>query len=439
MLVGIGWLWLYSRGRVQVTETARQAKYIILCFALFVFWVFFQILPLPASLLEILSPESAATQSFLTDSVGSLSINPFYTLDSALKSVSYLLLFLMSILLLNSRLRIKYFAAAIVLGGLFQAVYGSLMMLSGVEYTFFVPKSASLDAASGTFVNRNHFAGYLEMTLSVGTGLMIASLSRQPAGSAREWFQRLALALLGPKGRLRIALAIMVIALVLSRSRMGNSAFFISLAVAGVIGLIGLWWLARKGEISEKTRRPVLIFFMSVLIIDVFIVGAWFGIDKVKERIQSTSFASEIRDEVDINSLDQIQAFLISGSGGGTFAEVFPAYKTALYPGFIDHAHNDFLEMAGEFGLFGMALLSVIVLWSFIKAIQAQFVRRSSLMRGIGFASTMAIVAIMIHSTVDFNLQIPANAALFVVLLALAWLSCYQSTHPPETRKRKSH
>jgi len=426
MLISLVWVCLYLTGRVALTESVKQAKPVIISFALFVLWVFIQTLPLPMSWVVFLSPESAAIQSGLVDDFAQLSVNSFYTFESALTTLSFFLIFLLTLLLLNTAIRIKYFAIVIVVSGVFQAVYGSLMTLSGVEYILFFAKEASLGAASGTFINRNHFAGYLEMSLAIGVGLMIASLSRQPSVSFREWLQRLIKTLLSSKAVIRIALAIMVIALVLSRSRMGNIAFFSSLAIAGVIGLFGLWSLSRKGKISRYAVRPVLILFTSLIVIDLFIVGAWFGIDKVKDRIEQTSFATEIRDEMDINALDHFQSFIFTGSGGGTFSEVFPLYKTVLFPGFIDHAHNDFLEFGGEFGLAGLFLLAVIVGWSLFKAIQSQFVRRSYFMRGVGFSATMGIVAIMIHSTVDFNLQIPANAALFVVLLAFGWLSCHQ-------------
>jgi hypothetical protein len=51
-------------------------------------------------------------------------------------------------------------------------------------------------------------------------------------------------------------------------------------------------------------------------------------------------------------------------------------------------------------------------------------------MRGMSFACIMGVVAILIHSWVDFNLQIPANAALFVVLLALGWISLFLDRQP---------
>jgi hypothetical protein len=62
---------------------------------------------------------------------------------------------------------------------------------------------------------------------------------------------------------------------------------------------------------------------------------------------------------------------------------------------------------------------------SFLAALRAQNLRRDPVMRGISLASIMATIALLIHSSVDFNLQIPANALTFMVLLAFAWISLY--------------
>jgi O-antigen ligase len=97
--------------------------------------------------------------------------------------------------------------------------------------------------------------------------------------------------------------------------------------------------------------------------------------------------------------------------------------SAVVVTGFTRHAHNDYLQFACEFGLVFATILGVAVLVSLWTAVRAQLKRRDRLMQGMGFAATMAIVALLIHSVVDFNLQIPANAALFVVMLALAWVS----------------
>ncbi|MFB3116663.1 MAG: O-antigen ligase family protein, partial [Gammaproteobacteria bacterium] len=83
----------------------------------------------------------------------------------------------------------------------------------------------------------------------------------------------------------------------------------------------------------------------------------------------------------------------------------------------------DYLEFASETGVIGVALLGFIVAMSIYTALVAQYRRRDPLMRGISFAAIMSICAMLIHSTVDFNLQIPANAATFMLILSMAWIS----------------
>ena len=64
---------------------------------------------------------------------------------------------------------------------------------------------------------------------------------------------------------------------------------------------------------------------------------------------------------------------------------------------------------------------------SFAAALRAQYLRRDPVMRGVSFAAMMGILALMIHSSVDFNLQIPANALTFMQLLAFAWISLFHA------------
>ena len=116
----------------------------------------------------------------------------------------------------------------------------------------------------------------------------------------------------------------------------------------------------------------------------------------------------------------------VTGTGAGSFYSTYPMYDTGeVAPGFYQHAHNDYLQFASEFGLAALALLVFSVLASLRAAVSAQIARRDRLLQGMGFAATMAIVALLIHSAVDFNLQIPANAAMFIILMALAWVCRY--------------
>jgi O-antigen ligase len=325
-------------------------------------------------------------------------------------------LFALTLLLLHTRRRIRILLYTLIISGICQALYGSLMTLSGVEYLLLVPKESYTGVATGTFVNRNHLAGYLELCLAVGVGFMIATLKDNPASGWRNWGRGLLEALLGAKARVRIGLVIMVAALVMTHSRMGNTAFFASLSIAGAIALL----------LSKRASRATVILLVSLIVIDLAVVGTFFGIEKVVDRIEKTSLTTIRRDEVNDHAAVLLADNLFTGTGAGSFYGVFPEYRQEdigrLY---FDHAHNDYLQFAIELGLIGFVPLLLAVLLCFVAALQAQWRRSDPLLRGLSFASLMAIIALGIHSTVDFNLQIPANAATFMVILALGWISRY--------------
>ena len=369
----------------------------------------------PAGMVETISPETHRAWMLASGPHSEvtrlhLSLSPY---DSAVfwyKSVAWALLFALTLVLVRSRRRIRWLAVTIVAAGLVQAVWGGMEALttrSGI--------------ATGGYVNRNHLAGFLEMSLAVGIGLLIAQLG---GASAKGWRNRLGALfdlLLSPKAILRLSLVIMVIALVLTRSRMGNIAFFSSLLVTGSIALV----------LSRHATRSTVILIASLLVVDVFLVGAWFGVDRVVERIEQTVekadiAAGDIGDDRQLayaHATTLVADYPALGAGPGSFHAVFPRYAGADVGGFYDHAHNDYLQFAAETGWIGLGLLGLIVVLSLAEALRAQYRRHDPLMRGMAFAAVMGIVSLLIHSWVDFNLQIPANSALFTVLLALAWIS----------------
>jgi len=134
---------------------------------------------------------------------------------------------------------------------------------------------------------------------------------------------------------------------------------------------------------------------------------------------------TEERDNVNVDILPYWQDYFLMGSGLGSFHTTFPRYQSLEVDGYYDHAHNDYLQVATETGIIGLLLLGIAVLLTIGVVLDAQYRRHSPLNRGIAFSTTMAIIALLIHSTVDFNLQIPANAATFMLILALGWVARY--------------
>lgn len=408
LLMALALLVVAVRRQHVVFPIVRQARPMLLCLAIWLVYVWLQLMPWPLAILERISPEAArlhAAAALESPIIfAPLTLDRFSTLESALKSTAYCVFFMVSLILLCTRDRIRIASYAVITSGIFQAVYGTIASFRSAD-----------GLATGTFVNRNHYASYLVMCLSVGIGVLIASLSGEKSHSWRQFFSGVIEWLITPKMALRLLIVTMVIAVVLTRSRMGNMSFFLGLLAAGVIGL----------ALSKKATRSMVVLLVSLVVLDVFIVGAYFGTQRVVERIGQTTLQTEDRDEVASYALDMWRDYPAFGAGLGSFAAVFPQYSGSGTLLSYTHAHNDYLEFGAEVGLIGFAILAAMVALSFAAALRAQQARRDPVMRGISFASMMGIICLMIHSSVEFSLQIPANALTFMLLLAFAWISLY--------------
>jgi O-antigen ligase len=145
-----------------------------------------------------------------------------------------------------------------------------------------------------------------------------------------------------------------------------------------------------------------------------------------------------VREEPAAYTIPLIKDYPAFGSGPGSFYVTFPRYRPETIANFYDYAHNDYAQITAEAGLIGIGLLGSLVVLTLGVALRAQWVRRDPLMRGMSFACIMGVTAILIHSWVDFNLQIPANAVFFMVLLALGWISLHLDRRGTDVPRRKS-
>ena len=339
-----------------------------------------------------------------------------FAATAALKSAAYVAFFGLSLALLDRPGRIAAAAYSLVVSGFAQAMYGGLASLSQPG-----------TSAHGSFANRDHLAGYLVMCLSLGLGLLISNLTGEVSRSWKQFFRNIIAWILSARMLLRLALVVMVIALVLTHSRMGNTSFFVSLLIAGGIGLL----------LAKRATKSMVVLIASLIVIDIFIVGAYFGVQRVLDRIEQTTMQTEDRDEIASDTLHMWKDYPVFGAGLGSFHVVFPRYSRQDLGALYTHTHNDYLEFASETGVVGISLLGVLVLTSLLAALRAQISRRDPLMRAISFGAMMEIIALGMHSTVDFNLQIPANALTFMLVLAFAWISLHH--RPPGRSQSNDH
>jgi O-antigen ligase len=362
-----------------------------------------------------------------------LTHDPFATRHYLLRALTFVGAIGLVVLTVDTAKRVQWVLGTVFAAGLAQAVVAVLLYSSGASYDYLFTDFRQGGRATGTFANPDHLAGYMELTLAAGLGLLV----RQFGGDGRGghgWRGRVTEGLsflMSRKMLLRLALVVPVVVLVMTHSRMGNAAFFLSLLLVGAL----------VAALSRRLRRPALWLVASMAVVDIFIVGQWVGLERVVERMKDTAEASSERLatfgllgtppppreqslaqrlEIPRLSLALVQDRPWFGHGGGSYSLAFAPHKPdTVYAGLWSHAHNDYVQVAVDTGLVGLALwagLGIAVTfgaWPLLRDGQ------SRLNRGVAVAALMAVSCLGLHGMVDFNLDIPANALTFAVLLGL--------------------
>ncbi len=373
--------------------------------------VVLQLIPLPNSVLEVIAPVSAQVwQSVNNASANTISVDIGQTQISLIKGLSYFTFILLLGFYTHSQQRILTLALVIFIAGVIQAIYASIENLlhlpSGIVFDI-----ANDERADGSFMYQNHLANYMLLTASIGVGLLVGQFknSNKSVNKFKANFVATLEFLLSTKFLLRMGLILIIIALILTRSRMGNAAFFFSLAVLSVIGLL----------IYKDRPKQFTFLIISFFILDLIIVGAVFGVEKVQQRMAETSFASETRDDVNIDGLGMIAEMPLLGAGAGSFYTNFPQFQTYIYGGFYDHAHNEYLQFLVEFGAFFVVICGLGVLYSLWLCLLNMRYKKGRELKALSFGCAVAILGMLIHMIVDFTLQIPANTITFLAIVLL--------------------
>jgi O-antigen ligase len=245
----------------------------------------------------------------------------------------------------------------------------------------------------GPYVNRNHFAGLMELIVPLGLSMLVLR------AEDRERMPLLTILTLLPIG-----------ALFLSASRGGIVGFFLALGLVLI-----LTFYRRRGRNQLVAAALVLLLAGGVV--------AWLGIGRALDRFASYR-ALEVSDTRRAEMVrDSWRIFLdhpLLGTGMGTLPEVFPRYESIYDGRIVNHTHNDYVEALAETGLIGglcgLAFLLLFFRESWKRFMGARNVEDLALHIG-AFAACCALLA---HSLVDFNLHIPSNALLFLLQAALA-------------------
>jgi O-antigen ligase len=212
-----------------------------------------------------------------------------------------------------------------------------------------------------------------------------------------------------------MALVVMVLGLIFSMSRMGQLSLTASAAFLAMLCLAGAVQRKRKGS-------GVMLLVLAVILCLGGLWGVWKGLRPVEDRWQAFAVSYDDRSAVWRTTLKLCQDFRLTGAGAGAYGLAYPPYKPAGYGAIaMEHAHNDYLELLSEVGLFGFVPWLCFYLLFFALAIHAWLRRRNPYSRFLGAGGLVAAFALLVHSLADFNLQIPANAMLLFMIMGLTW------------------
>ncbi|MEW6002614.1 MAG: O-antigen ligase family protein, partial [Nitrospirota bacterium] len=349
----------------------------------------FQLIPLPPSIIGKAHPamkEILSISPNTTPMLHSISIYPFATEMELSRLLAFLMVFFTAAFGINEEGRLYRIIRALSIFGFILALFAIIQHATwnGKIYWFREPTQGG--TPFGPFVNRNHFAGFINMIipLSLGIGLMSRSLEKK---IIYAFFS-----------------ITMAIALLFSLSRGGIVSFFAGIMVF-VFVIFGRTY-------SMKKILPVFLFILVLLTYLLYL-----GISPIIERFSQTGLTDDQRFLAWQSTLWALRDFAVLGSGLGTFQHIFKIYKPEGLYLYWDHTHNDYLELLLEIGIIG-AIVVVIFFFFVLKAILENYGRGREIYLKAAFLSSITTLAV--HSVVDFNIHIPSNAILFFLVLGMA-------------------
>ena len=393
--------------------------------AAFFGFVALQIVPLPVGFVRLISPgtyefHKLYSPAFPRLKFMSLSIAPGTTLREGLfLATLFILGFLVVRTVVDGR-RIRTAIAVLIASGVFQALYGLFELTRANPRLHFYSKVFNLDSVTGTFVNRNHLSGYLEMIIPLALGWAVARMNLLTFGVKGFREKILLWTSKGVLGSVLILAGVVVMSLgiLLSHSRSGvvvlAFSFFLFFAFS-------VYAYSRTGF-----RQPWIGPAIRSTFLVVIALAAVVGIGSTIRRFALDDVLHEDRPLYWANTLDIVGDFPLFGTGLGTYASAYGAYEKGSSSEMeLRHAHNDYLEALAELGAVGTALLLGIILYIAVRAFLTWRNRRSTQARGLALGGIISLAGAGVHAATDFNLHVPANAVLFTVILGLTLVMAY--------------
>jgi len=317
-----------------------------------------------------------------------LSLYRYATYVELLKVIAYGIGFVAALVVLRSSDRLRKFTLFLGIFGFGVAVFAMLQHFTSPDKLYWFRTPSQPGHIFGPYVNRNHYAGLMEMIIPFAVlGFLVPYTRREK------------------RTLMLFAAAIMAASLVLSLSRGGTIALLVEM-------------LFVTGVLTYRTRNQRAAWGIGALGVALIALVAWLGSSQVMERF--SSFQDWMRLAIARDSLRMFADHWLYGTGLATFPTVYPLYRSFSTDLFVNQAHNDIAQLMVETGLLGLAL----VVWFLVLVYRRGLARAQGWMaswKGAGaLAALTGVTGMLVHSAFDFNLRIPANALFFCVLCGVA-------------------
>ncbi len=354
----------------------------------------------------ILEPQKAPTLAWFTPSMV-WSVVPNQTEWLFLKEIAMLTVFTTTLSLVSTRLRVKQLFVVILCVGLLHALVGSLAKFAGLSLVDLKQLDGHFSAARGWFVNRNHFASFVSLTMVGAMTFFLKDLLRdKPSNVVSMVFSQL----LGSRAPLFAVLLISLVAIILSQSR------------AGFLGLMFVCWIP-VFFLVEKGQRTGL-WWKFVLPVTVIVIGTlWYFGGELIERLSGDAMSLGERILQWEVTWSAIKNEWLLGYGGNSYETVFQIEReyADLRQVVFDQSHNHYLHIWLEQGLLGLLFWLGLIGMTSIHALQAFKNSSSTLVAASMLAIIVVMTAALLQAGVDFNLQIPNIRYYFFVIIALTY------------------
>ena len=339
--------------------------------------------------------------------VKSLSLDPYSTRLVLVQTTALLVYFAATLVFIDTPKRLRILVRTIIIFGFLLAIFGLTQSFTSPNKIYWL-REMSQATPFGPFINRHHFAGYMELALALPLGLLASG------SVARE--RRIIYAFVA---------GLMAVALLMTNSRGGLISLGAEILFIAVIG-VGIQRNKKSGSIthgikSVAVRATLALGLVVALVIGLAALGGEDALNRVVGTVNSSDPTTGRRHFWEV-TLDIIKHHPIIGTGLGAFGVVYTGYdsRNGLYR--LEQAHNDYLQVLSDGGIVG-ALLGLFFI---INLFRLGFMRRESrdeYRRGVATGAMAGCFAVLVHSFFDFTLHTPANALLFLVLAALATMN----------------